>query len=385
METLSATDLKNLVQTAFPPLPGDSGLAILVDVPDAGQDHPQWRQRRQIAAAWFGALKSCQADLNLERLSLIFYPNVHNNNADLPAFGFQTDLPVETLTSDQLTGEKIPFPKIFEQHQIFLAPTEFSATAPLKLAAKKYPFRAATMPGFTPEMLPALKLDYAEISRRVDLLKSLVDAADRAEIVFRLDLETELRLALDLRFRHGHASSGLFPEKGVAGNLPSGECYIVPYEGERGEVSQSHGLLPVQFRDEVVIYRIEQNRAVGVTSVGEISRAEAEKLRREPAYGNLAELGFGVLADFGIQPIGSVLLDEKLGLHIAFGRSDHFGGAVGVKDFSSLAAVEHSDRIYLPETQPRIQVKRLSLHFPDGDEKNVLADGQYLIFDKRVV
>lgn len=380
METLSATDLKNLIQTAFPPLPGDAGLAILVDVPDRGKDHPQWQQRRQIAAAWFSALQSCQSDLKLGRLSLIFYPNVHSNNADLPEFGYQSDLPAEMLTTNQLTGEKIPFVKIFEQHQIFLAPTEFSATAPLKLAAKKYQFRAATMPGFSPEMLPALRLNYAEISRRVDLIKSMVDVAERAEITFRIDTVRDVQLTLDLRFRPGHASSGLFPEKGVAGNLPSGECYIVPYEGEREEISQSHGLLPVQFRDEVVIYRIEQNRAVTVTSSGEISRAEAEKLQHEPAYGNLAELGFGVLADFGIQPIGTVLLDEKLGLHIAFGRSDHFGGNVGVKDFSSPATVEHSDRIYLPETQPRIQVKHLSLHFPDGVEKPVLADGKYLIF-----
>jgi len=385
METLSATDLKNLIQTAFPPLPGDAGLAILVDVPNAGQDHPQWRQRRQIAASWFSALNSCQSELKLERLSLIFYPNVQSNNADLPEFGFQSDLPADMLTSDQLTGEKIPFIKIFEQHQIFLAPTEFSATAPLKLAAKKYQFRAATMPGFSPEMLQALKLNYGEISRRVDLIKSMVDVAERAEILFRIDSNADVRLTLDLRFRHGHASSGLFPEKGVAGNLPSGECYIVPYEGERDEISQSHGFLPVQFRDEVVIYRIEQNRAVAVTSTGAKSRAEAEKLQREPAYGNLAELGFGVLADFGIQPIGTVLLDEKLGLHIAFGRSDHFGGIVGVKDFSSPATVEHSDRIYLPETQPRIQGKRRSVHCPDGNEKTVLTDGQYLIFDKRVV
>jgi len=59
-----------------------------------------------------------------------------------------------------------------------------------------------------------------------------------------------------------------------------------------------------------------------------------------------------VLAGAGVE----VLLDEKLGLHVAFGRSDHFGGRVGPTDFSSPAEVIHLDRIYIPATQPRIAV-----------------------------
>ena len=55
------------------------------------------------------------------------------------------------------------------------------------------------------------------------------------------------------------------------------------------------------------------------------------------------ELGLGVLAAFGVKPIGKVLLDEKLGLHIAFGRSEHFGGRVGPGNFSSPDAVIHID------------------------------------------
>lgn len=382
MQNLNSAELKSLIQTAFPARAGDRGLAILVDVPDENQpDHSQWRQRRQIAHSWFQALKSSANDLDLERVNLIYYPNVRNNNADLPESGFESDLPPETLTAAKLSGPPIPFTKIFQTYQIFLAPTQFSATAPLKLMAKKHGFRAATMPGFSPEMLPALKLDYAEISRRVDLVKSLVDPAESAVIVFEIDEKEKLELFLDLRFRKGHQSSGLFPESGIAGNLPSGECYIVPYEGDAGEPSQSHGLIPVQFDDEVVVYQIEQNKAVGITSSGKTSWTEADKLRREPAYGNLAELGFGVLADFGIKPIGSILLDEKLAMHIAFGRSDHFGGAVGVKDFSSPDAVEHSDRIYLPEMQARIRVKHVSLKFPEGTEKTIMTDGKYLIFD----
>jgi len=110
---------------------------------------------------------------------------------------------------------------------------------------------------------------------------------------------------------------------------------------------------------------------------------EAAHLRREPAYGNLAELGFGVLAGFGLEPVGEILLDEKLGLHIAFGRSDHFGGAVGPQDFSSPAEVIHLDRIYIPQSQPRIAVRSVVLIGPDAAREEIMRDGAYRIFGDR--
>lgn len=387
MQNLNANELKKLIQTAFPHIPGDERLAILVDVPDEKvMDHQKWLQRREIARSWSQDLQSVVDELNLKAVNLFFYPNVHSNNADLPEFAFAGENLTPEMNAEKLTstGTKISFTKIFETHQLYLAPTEFSTTAPLKLMAKKYNFRAATMPGFMPEMIPAMRLDYDVISTRVNLLKNLVDAADGVLIFFMVDQKDFYKLYLDLRFRTGHSSTGVFPERGVAGNLPSGECYIVPYEGEREKiVSQSAGFLPVQFGDEVVIYQIQQNRAVTIISDGLFSQKEAEKIEAEPAYANLAELGLGVLADFGVKPIGQILLDEKLGLHIAFGRSDHFGGAVGVKDFSSPEKVEHTDRIYLPALQNRIQVDRVELIMANGKGKTLMEQDEWVAFGRR--
>jgi leucyl aminopeptidase (aminopeptidase T) len=136
--------------------------------------------------------------------------------------------------------------------------------------------------------------------------------------------------------------------------------------------------LPVQFGSDVVVYEIRENRAVAVEGEGEAVGREAEKLRSEPAYGNIAELGLGVLDDFGVQPCGSILLDEKLGLHIAFGRSDHFGGIVGPSDFSHPDAVVHIDRVYVPSMQPRVQVKVVQLE-QEEQTLGLMADGKYLI------
>jgi hypothetical protein len=172
-------------------------------------------------------------------------------------------------------------------------------------------------------------------------------------------------LKVDLRWRKAFVSAGRFPNLGMAGNFPSGESYIVPYEGEKEEISQTQGTLPVQFGDEVVLYQIVKNRAVNVVSTGKFSELEQEAIKKNWAYGNIAELGFGVLEEFGIK----ILLDEKLGFHIAFGRSDHFGGMIGVKDFSCPEDVVHIDRIYIPSTQPKISVASIVL-----DEKFLLLE-----------
>jgi hypothetical protein len=128
-----------------------------------------------------------------------------------------------------------------------------------------------------------------------------------------------------------------------------------------------------------VIYKIDENRARTGAGEGRVAERETERLKAEPAYANLAELGFGVLADFGIEPCGSVLLDEKLGLHIAFGRSDHFGGQVGPEQFSTPDAVIHIDRVYLPSLQPRIHVSRVELHDDSGGKTLLMKDANYEI------
>jgi len=382
MEKLSANELVNLIKSVFPHHSQDHAIGILVDIPrNPKDDHSNWKLRRSLAEEWYRLLKDHLVSLKVQKIMLIAYPDVGSNNADLPTYGtlIKKRLPV---TADELNlyGNKISFEDIFKEAQIFLAPTQYSTTAPLKNAAKEFGFRAATMPGFSPEMIPALRIDYTEVNRRVLLIKEKLDRAEAAEVEFSVDGLDSFRMFFDLRFRKAHASTGRFPDKGQAGNLPSGEAYIVPYEGELQEKSKTEGMLPVQINDDVVLFRIKENRAVSARGEGQSAQVEAEHLRREPAYGNMAELGFGVLEDFGIQPIGKLLLDEKLGFHVAFGRSEHFGGIVGPNDFSTPGEVTHLDRIYIPSTQPRIAVRSIVLVYPKNQSETIIENSKYLIF-----
>lgn len=379
-ERLRCDELAALVRRVFAPRKSDRRIAVLCDLPDKFlPDHPVWLERRVLAEEWAAELFSLEGELGLGA-SLVLYRNVRQNNADLPELAWRhRGGPLPRDAEALLHAAAEPFEKIFSEHQLILAPTELSTTAPLKLAAKRFGFRAATMPGFRTAMIPALRLDYTEIDRRVRRLAEILDEATGADLHFTAAGE-EHHLHLDLRHRHAHPSGGLITSPGTAGNLPSGETYIVPYEGELpDDPSRSAGVLPVELEGEVVLYRIAQNRAVEILSQGPVSAKEARYLVDEPAYSNLAELGFGVLSDFGVQPMGEILLDEKLGLHIAFGRSDHFGGQVGAAQFSSPEAVVHIDRVYLPATQPHVQVERVDLARADGTTRPLMRGYEYTV------
>jgi hypothetical protein len=379
-EELSGEALAALVERVFKLRASDHALAVLVDLPDRVRgDTTEWRERREMAAQWVRRLLPFRQRLGLE-IHLYLYRNVRTNNADLPRGAWLHDEGPLPGTADELDPlAEQPFADIFRAHSVLMAVTELSATAPLKLTAKTFAFRAATMPGFSPAMIPALRLDYEEINHRVVKLKEMLDRAERADLVFQVEGGPECKLFLDLRHRTAHASGGLLHEPGTAGNLPSGEAYIVPYEGEiAGNPSASAGQLPVQFGSEVVIYDIHQNNAVKAAGAGAAARREEEYLQREPAYGNIAELGLGVLADFGVKPCGSLLLDEKLGLHIAFGRSDHFGGRVGASRFTRPEEVVHIDRVYLPSVQPLVHVRRVDLRGP-GLTIPLMRDDRFII------
>lgn len=380
MERLSAEELLALVRRVFEPQEHEKALAIIVDLPDKEVgDKPQWRARRAMALEWAGALASVKDELGLN-VHLYLYRNAHRNNADLPPIAWAHRFGKLPESADLLAPETAEsFESVLSSHDILIAPTQFSATAPLKNAAPKFGFRATTMPGFSVAMIPALRLDYTAINTRCMQLKGLLDPCCQARMVFEAEGEQH-KLTLDLRHRPAHASGGFFPQRGTAGNLPSGETYIVPYEGEvEGEPTVSAGTLPVQFGDEVVVYRIVDNRAVEVLTSGAESRREANLLAGEPAYGNMAELGLGVLGDYGLKPTGEILLDEKLGLHIAFGRSDHFGGQVAPSDFTSPDAVVHIDRVYISEMQPRITVISADLEMEDGNVLALMRNGEYVI------
>jgi hypothetical protein len=378
MGNLTLEQLSDLLTAVFAPGDGEKWLTLMVDLPDHGvADTAAWADRRRIADEWFRTLHAGADRLPWVAVRFCAYPNVGSNNNDLPEAATVATAPASDGGLPE--GTAMPMVEVLRASSVVMALTQFSATAPLKVLAREHRFRGASMPGFSRPMIPVLALDYEAVNARVVEFKERMDRANGVDVTLVAD-KTRFASHFDLRFRSGHASGGLLRETGTVGNLPSGEAYVVPYEGEReGEPSRTAGELPVQFGDEIVVYRIEENRAVAVAGDGTVAEAERRLLAEEPAYGNMAEVGIGVLGQWGIEAVGSTLLDEKLGLHIAFGRSDHFGGITGPSAFRNRDRVVHIDRVYVPSVQPRVRVEAVAFVYPDGERETIIRNGEFVV------
>jgi hypothetical protein len=377
IKNLSFEELLRLFQSVFGLRSIEEELTILVDLPDENiPDTDAWHDRRRIAGEWYGHLLSNSSKTPFRDINLCTYKNVGSNNNDLPPFVKKVN---EFLGDASLgSGMLVSLDEVLAASSVVISLAELSATAPLKMFAKKFQFRGASMPGFLRSMIPTLALDYEQVHARVLEFKERMERADSVRILLSAD-GTTYESVYDLRFRPAHASGGLMRELGTVGNLPSGEAYITPYEGEReNEPSKTSGLLPVQFENEIVLYRVENNRAIEVMSEGSYSSNEQAKLTEEPAYGNIAEVGIGVLGEWGVKAVGSTLLDEKLGLHIAFGRSEHFGGVTSPSSFNNPKNVVHIDRVYVPSVQPMISVEDVTFVYPE-EEEPIMRKGKYVV------
>ena len=134
---------------------------------------------------------------------------------------------------------------LLSQADIALAPTQFSSTGPLMKIAKSGRLRAATMPGFSEIMIPALLVDMNQVAARIDSLETVLRQAVRADITMRTDDQAEFHLTVDLRGASIVPSGGKLTGKSLVVNWPTGEIAVVPNEGARGIESITEGSLPV--------------------------------------------------------------------------------------------------------------------------------------------
>ena len=384
---LSKTALVRFIRTVFNPTANDHHLAILVDLPTGETaDNPDWQWRRAFTLDCWKKLNQSLVELGLVAVSLFFCPATGSDGADLPKnlWRHLSGGRVPQHSSQILMNDgETPLDQVFNGHQILWALTEFSTTQPFKQAVLDgYTFRAGTSPGLAPPALSVLLLDLEETTRRVEILTRLLQKSVAADIVFEVDRQLH-QLHLDKnRQCHAHASTGLLHNPGDVGNIPSAEAYSALRGNPRGR-SKTRGVLPIQIDNAVVLCRVQNNRVIGVVNKDKASRNFWRRIRNDPARGNISELGFGVWRAILKKPIDPKLFEndltaEKLGLHIALGRDDGFGGCVGPTAFTS-GVSEHIDHIYIPECQPDVRVVSVDLVMADGSTVRIITDDEYVV------
>jgi hypothetical protein len=359
-----AFDLPKLLTDVFEPEPGEV-VTVACDLPAHEQDDtPGWRERRLMAAEWQRAFAVLGEARGFTVNPLLTYRATGSNGADLPAVALRE-------------GREVSMEEVLLDSTLAAFLTEYSATAALDgFCERKKDFRAASMPGVEKRMeRTALAADYREVARRCKILFDILRAAERLEV----DFSTGHSCRFDLHHRHPEVDDGFLP-RGKQGdrviNLPSGETFIVPYEGEvPGQPSSTEGHIPTRFGKDPVVFQIAGNRVTRVDGESTAARDMRSFFAADPARANIAEVAFGC-NEWAIVT-GNVLEDEKAGFHWAYGRSDHLGGTVGVDRFASPATVVHQDIVYARGNP--IQVTRAAVIRGDS-RTTVIRNSAYLVF-----
>jgi hypothetical protein len=359
-------DLQQLIRDVFDPQPGENVL-ILVDMPhESLTDHEAWRERRQMAEDWKLGFEALANKMEFNVYPIMTYAATGAHNGPLPDIG-------------EMDGTEIAFDDIFAESHIVVAMTEYSATAPLIEYARKFPhLRVASMPGVSPAMQDtALAVDHEKMAERCNLIDEKLSDAIAARVLF----VTGHQMYFDLHHRHPEVDDGMLHQDtsglGVI-NLPSGETFIAPYEGEiEDQPSETHGIIPLQCGVTRALIHVSENRVTHVTGDEHCAKQFREFFETDEALRNIAELGFGC-NDRAIVT-GNVLEDEKVyGIHLAFGRSDHIGGVIGPEDFSDPANVMHVDYVYALEGE--MWPIDVNLIYEDGSKFEIIRDNKYAIF-----
>jgi len=357
-------DLKRLLTGVFEVERGEE-VVVACDVPHGSlADSPAWRERREMAAEWRAAFDSLAVDGGFAVLPLLEYPATGVHGADLSAEG-------------TLGGDPVEIDAVLLSTTLAVFLTQYSATAALDgYCRRKEDFRAASLPGLERRMEnTALDADYREVARRCRILDEAMRGADELTVKF----SSGEACIFDLRFRHPEVDDGFLPRFKPGDrviNLPSGETFIVPYEGERPhETSRTAGELPVVSEGEHVVLQVEENRIVRVRGDGPGAERFRKIFAADPARANIAEVAFG--CNDRAVVTGSVLEDEKAGFHWAYGRSDHLGGTVGVSAFLRPDTVVHQDIVYAKGNA--IQVAEATLIGSRGPV-TIIHNGAYAVF-----
>jgi aminopeptidase len=357
--------LSRLLQTVFAPKPGER-VGILIDLPDPRhiekfaflRDSELSIQRKAYEVFYLGLKNGVLEELGMQGGEVFAYRITGGSNLDLPDQAFDPSGRELSLERD-----------IYPNYDILLCISTFSATAPLTAFARRYGFRGATLHGLNDIILGSgLAVNYEEVSRQAEKLRTCLTRADAFEIDFQV-AGRKYSLRLITGRQEAQKSHGLCrgPHPDVA-NLPAGEVYFVP-EGAEGE-------FPMRYEDgtiglmQVSGGRIQEASLLVGSQV--VIDAHNAKLQSDPVTGELGELGFGT-QDLPVS--GRDIQDEKIlgTLHVATGRSDHLGGHLTPDRFARAENATHDDILFSPSKTPEIEV--LEVRMERDDRRTVVLAG----------
>jgi aminopeptidase len=242
---------------------------------------------------------------------------------------------------------------------VVLCPTSKSLThTDARRRASAAGVRVGTLPGVTEEiMVRCMNADYERIAERTHRLSALMESTK----VIRVQSPSGTDVTLPVAGRRALASSGLFREEGTWGNLPTGEAYLAPLEGQsNGVVVVDGSMAGVGMVSQPIHIVVKDGYAEDITGGPEADRLIALLEPHGRDARTVAEFGIGT--NDRARLTGVILEDEKVmgTIHIAFGDNKSMGGSVRV--------ASHLDGL----------VKQPTVWF---DERRIMDAGRFLVVE----
>jgi leucyl aminopeptidase (aminopeptidase T) len=219
--------------------------------------------------------------------------------------------------------------------------------------------RFASLPHFDPDMFDtSMNVDWKALAERT---ARLVAAVNRAEWV-NVECPNGTAMHICKQGRVADGDDGFLNAPGCFGNLPAGEAYLAPLEGE------SHGVMVIEWGptsklDNPLTVTIADGRVIRIEGDDPLRARLEARFAENDACRNLAELGIGT-NDKASRPDNVLEAEKILGtIHLALGDNTGFGGIV--------AAPFHEDYVFYQPT--------VTLVMADGSEEIILDSGQLML------
>ena len=361
-----AFDLVRLLRTVFAPTEGCK-VCILIDFNEPAEwikdfsflkDDGFAVQKNAHRHFYLGLQNGALEALGMTGGEMYAFRCTHGSNLDLADDVWDTAGKLLSLDRD-----------IYQEYDLVLCISTFSATAPLTAKCKEYGFRGATLHGLNDIILNSgLAVDYHEVSADAERLRLALTKADSVEIDFALEDGRVLTAWLGLGGQEAQKSHGLcLGRTPDIANLPAGEVYFVPCD--------ARGQFPMKYEDGTLGVLDVENRCIVRSTLisGNQATIDAhnQRLVDDPMTGTLGELGFGTQ----VLPVsGADIQDEKvLGTcHLATGRDDHLGGDILPSMFKKHENSTHDDILFAPHKTPNFNIRQVRMQ--RGVQEEVLIE-----------
>ena len=235
------------------------------------------------------------------------------------------------IKSREVNGEEPPelVSDMMKRVDVVVCPTAKSLThTDARRNAVKLGVRVGTMPGINADtMKRCLSADYDKIIKLTNFIARKLEGVSTIRVV----TEKGTDLTMPVKGRKIIPSTGVLKNKGESGNLPSGEVYLAPWEGQsNGKVVIDGSMAGLGMLEEPLTIEVREGYAETITGGKQADKLIEifDKAGRDARA--VAEFGMGT--NYKAILTGMILEDEKVfgTIHIAFGNNLTMGGNVSV-------------------------------------------------------